>query len=50
MRLSCDYVNLYTKLVNVELPNFVVLLADIVVLLFLAMNVGTATRFVYTVV
>ena len=51
MRLSCNFINLYTKLVNMKSPKcHVVLLADVVVLLLLAMNFVTAAVFVYTVV
>jgi len=51
MRLSCNFVNLYTKLVNVKSPKcHVVLLADVVVLLFVAINFVTAAIFVYTIV
>ena len=51
MRLSCNFVNVYTKLAcNKSSKCSVVLLADVVVLLFLAMNFVTAAIFVYTVV
>jgi len=51
MRLSCSFVNWYTKLVNVKSPKCrVVLLANVVVLLFLAMHFLTAAIFVYTIV
>jgi len=51
MRLSCNIVNVYTKLVCIKSPKcHVVLLADVVVLLFLAMNFVTAAIFVYTIV
>jgi len=47
MRLSCNFVNVYTKLLCILSPKcHVVLLADVVVLLFLAMNVVTAAIFV----
>ena len=51
MRLSCSFVNRYTKLVNVKSPKCrVVLLADVVVLLFLAMRFVIAAMFVYNIV
>ena len=51
MRLSCYFVNVYKKLICTKSPKcHVVLLADVVVSLFLAMNFVTATIFVYTVV
>ena len=50
MRLSCNFVNVYTKLVNVKSPKcHVVLLAYVVALLFLAMSFVTAAIFVYTI-
>jgi len=46
MRLSCNFVNVYTELVCIKSPKcHVVLLADVVVLLFLAMNFVTAAIF-----
>ena len=51
MHPSCNFVYLYVKLVNVKSPKcHVVLLADVVVLLFLAMNFVTGAIFVYTIV
>jgi len=50
MCLSCNFVNLYTNLVCIKSPKcHVVLLADVVVLLFLAMHFVTAVIFVYLV-
>jgi len=44
MRLSCNFVNVHTKLVCIKSPKrHVVLLADVVVVLFLAMNYVIAT-------
>ena len=51
MLLSCNFVNVYAKLVCIMLPKCQdVLLVDVVVLLFLAMNFVTAAIFVYTIV
>jgi len=50
MLLSCNFVNVYTKLVCIKSPKcHIDLLADVVVLLFLAMNFVTVAIFVYTI-
>ena len=47
MCLLCNFVNMYMKLVCIKSPKCrVVLLADVVVSLFLAMNFVTAAIFV----
>jgi len=51
MRLSCNFINMYTKLACIKSPKcHVVLLADVVILSFLAMNFITAAIVMYTVV
>jgi len=51
MGLSCNFVNVYTKLVRIKSPKcHVVLLADVVAFIILAMNFVTVAIFVYTIV